>query len=310
MRFPNLFLAGAAKSGTSSLHAMLNQHRDIFMSQPKEPHFFARKSESAKQVEDYQQLFREGEGLPYCGESSTGYFVFPDVPERIRECAPEPRFLFLLRNPVDRTWSHYTWLRGLGLEARSFRSAVLADMDETPDPANAWRGTYRYYVAHSSYGRQVARYVSTFGRDRIHILTAESLHHDPQRALDGCIRFLGLSEQQQEAAGGPVMMNASMSSMLPGLFNRYGSLRYSPRVANRIKGLPSAAKFVVRCSDSAVQRTLAPKPMSPSRRPVAALRATDRQWLAELFSDSVAQVRDLAGEPFHEWDLDFPTAAG
>ena len=75
-RLPNLFIPGAGKSGTSSLHKYLNQHPDIYMSKNKEPHFFCHDDFNSK-WEAYLQFYQEGIDKRYRGESSTGYMVFP-----------------------------------------------------------------------------------------------------------------------------------------------------------------------------------------------------------------------------------------
>ena len=138
MTLPNLFVPGAAKSGTSSLHEYLNQHPDIFMSNMKEPHFWTSPQKYGN-FEWYSSLFEESSTKKYRGESSTGYMVFDHFLDRVTKYVEAPRFIFLLRNPIDRTYSHYRWLKGLGSEKLSFRSALEKDKDTLPSHANALR---------------------------------------------------------------------------------------------------------------------------------------------------------------------------
>ena len=85
-RFPNLFIVGAARSGTTSLHNYLAQHPQIFMSAVKEPHFFADIEPAArmahlirpiKEEGAYLHLFRDGANHPVVGESSPSYLWDP-----------------------------------------------------------------------------------------------------------------------------------------------------------------------------------------------------------------------------------------
>ena len=75
-RKPNLFVVGAMKSATTSLHELLSQHPDIYMSRPKEPMFFMHENPTTSQRQEYSALFR-GIDAPYVGESSTTYAMRP-----------------------------------------------------------------------------------------------------------------------------------------------------------------------------------------------------------------------------------------
>ena len=146
MSLPNLIIPGAAKSGTSTLHAALAEHPQVFMSQKKEPHFFAR-SPSESGLASYLSLF-EGTGeYPVRGESSTSYMVVPEAPRQIRKVLKDPKIIFIVRNPVAWAFSHYRWLCSLGLEYRPFRKAFNADRDEVPSIWNSVlnSGNFRYY---------------------------------------------------------------------------------------------------------------------------------------------------------------------
>ena len=93
---PNLFIPGAGKSGSSSLHNYLKLHPDIYMSELKEPHFFSHDENyfSKTQTEKYYELFKNGKKYKYRGESSTGYMVFPHVIDRIKMDKKKPKFIF------------------------------------------------------------------------------------------------------------------------------------------------------------------------------------------------------------------------
>lgn len=108
---PNLFIPGAAKSGSSSLHEYLKFHPDIFMSDIKEPHYFSHKENYYNRKSEYYGLFENTRSYKYRGESSTGYMVFPGVIDRIKNDIGDAKFIFVLRNPIDRCFSHYHWVR-------------------------------------------------------------------------------------------------------------------------------------------------------------------------------------------------------
>ena len=111
---PNLFVIGAMKSGTTSLHNYLNDHPDIFMSQRKEPNYFVDLSRSfrssrgtpVRNETDYLTLFESAEECSVIGESSTSYAKMPgyycDL-KKIAKSVPNPIFIYIMRDPIERT---------------------------------------------------------------------------------------------------------------------------------------------------------------------------------------------------------------
>ncbi len=194
-RLPNLIIPGAGKSGTSSLHLYLAEHPDIYMSPLKEPHFFSREDIYGKGAEWYASLFSSSQGEKILGESSTSYFHFPHVVERIAATLSEVKFIVLLRNPIDRAESHFRWMWSLGLESRSFRDAISADKNDAPDIERREQGTKtKFYFAESSYGTYLSPFFETFGASSIHVMSAEALISRPRDELECCFRFLEVSD--------------------------------------------------------------------------------------------------------------------
>src|ERR1700712_5403611 len=119
---PNLFIIGAAKSGTTSLHYYLSQHPDIFMSTVKEPHFFANVKEKDKRIYEqpkkgeihhtriitdldvYLSIFESDHPVIYRGEASPSYFFDSDAAKKVFDFNPEARIIILLREPVSRAF--------------------------------------------------------------------------------------------------------------------------------------------------------------------------------------------------------------
>lgn len=308
MLLPNLFIPGAAKSGTSSLHDYLDQHPDIYMSRVKEPHFFSRDQDSQQDqpanLSDYAKLFSDGAGCKLRGESSTGYMVFPHVVERISKMIKSPRFIFILRNPIDRAYSHYWWLRGKGFEDRDFRDAVLADMDERPNPDNRVPGFggYRYYFAFSQYGTYMRQFVDTFGLASICIITTEELSTEPLTTINRVLQFLELNPLDE------IVFSKSNETVVyhqPQLYHFLYTLGSQPLFSRLLHRLVSEStlRLLLKCRKSlvdALQKRLRSEVGYPFMQP------DDRQWLRELYSDEVCLLRKITGLQFREWQADFP----
>jgi hypothetical protein len=184
--WPNLFLVGVLKGGTSTLWAYLDQHPDIFMSRVKEPHFFTAADPSrtppVKDQRAYLNLFA-GAHEPIRGEASASYFTDLASPTAIRRANPDARILVILRDPVERAYSHYLDMVGFGEESRSFTEAVEAELaGERPDRTEP-------YVNRGFYAEPLGRYLQTFG-DNVHVLFLETMASDPESELRGVFEFL------------------------------------------------------------------------------------------------------------------------
>jgi hypothetical protein len=173
------------KSGTSYLSALLGAHPAIFMSSPKEPCYFVEQKVLRRvwpgqwqqgywrSVDGYMSLFADAGGAAVIAEASTFYSqepLFWGVAERILSFNPSARFVYIMRDPIERTISHY-WhrVRWWG-ERREMLSAIRSDPH------------YRH-VSH--YARQLKAFLRYVERERMYILTHEALLADPAGQLSG-----------------------------------------------------------------------------------------------------------------------------
>ena len=190
-RWPNLFIVGVAKGGTTSLWRYLDRHPDIYMSPVKEPNFFLAPGAPVKvpTEAEYLRLFAGVRSEHWLGESSPRYFTDPRVPERIRSTVPEARILVTLRDPVERAWSHYWHNVKFGVEGRPFAEAVE---EQLADPSvGASDKPWNTYVSWGMYAPPLRRFLDMFG-DGVHVLVFEELKENPQREVASTLGFLGL----------------------------------------------------------------------------------------------------------------------
>ena len=190
---PNLFIPGAAKSGTTTLHELLNLHPDISMSRLKEPVFWNNKKfEKYEQVDwiNYKKLFNGNAKI--FGESTTSYMYYNSFIENIKQnYNKSPKFIFILRNPIDRYISHFWWMKGLGLEKNNIKDVInkgsQADFIE-----------YDYYPKHyfqfGLYSKWIQRFIDNFGIENIKVITLEKLISNRLETTNSCFDFLGLKK--------------------------------------------------------------------------------------------------------------------
>ena len=189
---PNLFLIGAMKSGTTTLHELLAQHPEISMSEPKEPCYFVDPGQLKavwpemwrmgfwKDESSYLTLFKNKPQARYFGESSTDYSKRPKidgVAEKIAAFNPEARFIYIMRDPVERTLSHYWHMVEHRGERRTPLQAILHDP---------------HYTEVSHYSYQLQPYLEHFGRERVCALTFEELKCDPLAVVRAVYDWLGV----------------------------------------------------------------------------------------------------------------------
>jgi hypothetical protein len=177
---PNFLLIGAMKCGTTSLADQLTVHPDIFVSDPKEPHFFAWNQHWERGIEWYESLFRDAEAAKAVGEASTTYTmhpVAPDVPPRIAQTLADVRFLYIVRHPIDRLVSHYMHRWYEGNTSNSLEAAIESDTQ---------------LLAYSRYHYQIQQYLPHFPPDRFLVLVFEEFTADPVAVHQQVYRFLGV----------------------------------------------------------------------------------------------------------------------
>ena len=180
---PTFMIIGAPKAGTTSLHHYLAAHPRIAMTRTKEPMVFAR-GDWAERIERYPRMFRDRPGAPVRGESSTAYACYPwqpDTPDRVHALIPGCRFVYLVRDPIERMLSHYAqnvWDR---LPVRPF-DALMDDL-EAPDNIPVWS---------SRYALQLERWTERFGAGAVLVLEDRELREARAATLRRVLEFLGL----------------------------------------------------------------------------------------------------------------------
>ena len=190
-----IFIVGAPKAGTTSLHYYLNEHPEILMSALKEPDFFSHKEileqdlyyENSKinTIEKYHNLFKEGKELKIFGDSSVSYLFYPEVSKRIKEYNSDSKIIIMLRNPIDRAFSHYLMDYRLGLINQSFENVLVEGKTGTKQEL-----FYQQFVTLGLYYEQVRRYLETFGKENVHIIFYDDFKNDLQNQVQKVYDFL------------------------------------------------------------------------------------------------------------------------
>lgn len=200
---PEFLVLGTQKGGTTSLHEYLCRHPRVSPSTSKEVHYFDLAYDRGEGW--YRAHFhpRRNPG-EITGESSPYYLFHPRVPERVAADIPGVKPIVILRDPVDRAFSHHNHEVALGFEQLSFEDALAAEPARLGGEEERLLADPRYrsfahrhyaYLERSRYADQLERWFRHFDRDRFLILGSEELFAEPAGTVEAAQRFLGLTPE-------------------------------------------------------------------------------------------------------------------
>jgi hypothetical protein len=188
----NFLVAGTQKGGTTALNLDLAEDPAFTMCRVKEAHFFddERVDWRAPNYAAYEALFPPRPASP-CGEATPIYLYWRPALERIAAYNPAMRFILLLRDPVERAWSHWRMEVARGAERQPFAWCIR---DGRARVAEAPGGQHRIfsYVERGFYAGQLERLFSLFPKEQVLVLRSDALKTDPGGTLNCARHFLGL----------------------------------------------------------------------------------------------------------------------
>jgi hypothetical protein len=209
---PDYLIVGGQRCGTTSLHHYLVQHPAVLPARfTKGVHWFD--VEFDKPESWYRANFPtaarrraavERLGHPVVtGEASPYYLCHPEVPARVAGVKPDMKIIALLRDPIERAWSHYHHERVRGFENLEFEAALDAEAGRlagagvvlaTPDGRH-FSHQHHSYVARGRYAEQLKRWDRHIPADQTLVLLSTDLQDDTEATMARVHRFLGLPEE-------------------------------------------------------------------------------------------------------------------
>jgi hypothetical protein len=190
-KWPNFFIVGAPRCGTTSLYSYLKEVPGVYMPRVKEPFYFSpnlvqgwhHPERMVTDKEQYLGLFKNAKGYIAVGEASPSYLWDPDSPKLIHEAVPHARIIILLRDPIDRAYSHYllhmkTWAPA--------RRSSFADHLTRGDISQLDLQFGMYY-------EQVKRYLEIFGTEQVKVIIFEEFIQHLEQTVNEVLSFLGIN---------------------------------------------------------------------------------------------------------------------
>ncbi|MBX7496412.1 sulfotransferase domain-containing protein [Qipengyuania sp. 6B39] len=309
MPFPDVFIIGAAKAGTSSLVDMLRLNGEVFVPHEKEPHHFTLRGGDPWTIRDGSLVMPLAATLPYGAErdyltlyakaregqrridASTQYLVDPSAARAIRHANPHARIIACLRDPVSRAYSAYVHARSRGEEPCESFSAALDECE-----AGLRRNAFAInYVEESRYAKHLDVYRQLFG-ENVLILLFEDLIQKPQSLLDQVTDFLEI--------GRTMMIESDAAHKNP-------SIEISSPVARGFRQIAKRARrrFPALMNSRAIRAPYEALLAQIGKRP-ASLSAPDARRTYRLLASDIDAIEAMLDRELPAWHAYAEDAAG
>ncbi len=210
IKIPNLFIVGAPKCGTTSLHYWLSQHPEIFMSKPKEPRFFCtdqiKEADNFhnkkidyfqyRQWEKYLNLFKNVGDEKIVGESTPRYLYSHEAPKKIYNFNQNAKIIILLREPFEFLRSYHSQILKNQENIKSFKRAMQIEAkrknNQKKIPKSAVAPSFLYYQDLINFHRYIENYKNIFPNNQIKIILLDDLKNDPIDTYKNILKFLNI----------------------------------------------------------------------------------------------------------------------
>jgi hypothetical protein len=281
-KMPNFLIVGAAKSGTSSLHGLLSQHPQVFMSKKKEINFFGSDTNFQKGWDWYKSFFEGSKSALAIGEATPAYSSRtenPKVVKRIAEAMPDIKMIYIVRHPLRRIESYwrYTVIKAHNL---SINQLVR---DESLKP---------WHLDRSRYWFQISAYREYFKDDQILVLFFEDFKSDPMRTLKQCFDFIGV-DPTIEINNPNKIYNKTKSSIeeVKSIFQKFRRLPFY----NFIRDMFPAA-----WRETMMKKTRLKKEI---KVPIPEWETDTLKWVIDQLAEGTKKFLEFYGKPADFWSL-------
>lgn len=279
MPLPDFVGIGAEKSGTTWLCRMLQAHPEIYVPGIKEVRFFDRHFHRG--ADWYSEWFARAGKSVVAGEISPQYMHSPECCHRIWSTAPNTKLLVMLRDPVERAFSHYLMdIRGWmaeGVSVPSFEEALSADPK---------------YLARGRYFAQLEPYFDRFGTENIHVESLRAVQTDPAGVCSRVYRFLCVDANYQPSNVDEVVNSAAIYRS-PALFRLLQLCVHTAEkfgMSKVVRALKNGGfrDFVMQVLEAPTQENK--------------LSSLTKRELGKYFVDEIEPLKRLVGNDVVYWD--------
>ena len=298
LKYPNVFVLGVPRAGTTSIHYAFSSRADMSVSSTKEPGYlhycngeiknFSGPGDNVATIRkvqdytDYVSLFDWDS--KFVVDVTPSYFSDREALSNIAEKCPSPKVIVILRDPVGRAFSHYSKFKLLGRETLPFLDALEKGAERV---AAGWNYNWDY-VQQSSYSSNLLFCRDKFGEENVHVVFYNDIVNDSATALSSMLEFLGA-----EADGDLQLHKTNLSGEYKSGFHKFcfdliDAYKYRLR-----KILPTALLKRVLPYFHKVKSNVTVKNES--------LSSADRKAAIEFFAEDISQLETIIGRDLSAW---------
>jgi len=285
----DFIIIGAMKAGSTTLVDYMSQNESVEMSKPKEPQFFSRQYE-AWSIERYESLWAEPKKT--CGEASTCYSRWPyykNVPQRIYSYNPGMKLIYILRNPIDRAYSHYRHnVLTDGISYSSFDDALLKS-DEI--------------VMSSMYMLQIDQFLVFFPRKQILLIDFDEMVKSNLSTINKIEAFLGLELTKENQLKTMSSNQAGIAITHRGFRKRLDNIRNLPVIKFLVDNLfqPNVRACIRFKVDSLIKSSISEKMAKARVNKVDKLNDKQKKYLSDRLRSDIEALEQFWKRDLSHW---------
>jgi len=281
-KWPNFFVVGAPKAGTSSLYTYLKKTEGVYMSPVAEPHYFSPVTadlvhfEKIREKNDYLILFKDAKDEKAIGECSPLYLQDPKTPELIQKTIPHAKIIISLRDPLERAFSHYLMLWRIGNFIEPFNVA-LRKFAESKEKESQFLHSI---IEPGFYYESIKRYLDIFGQNQVKIIIFEEFVKNTRKTILEILNFLNVCSKPPEN--------------IDEIYNPY--LEPRGRLADSIIRNKIVRKFAKKTIKQSTSWNIIKNFLSTKKeKPKLSLYEKEKLW--EIYEDDVIKLKKLLKRP-------------
>lgn len=285
---PTFYICGAPRSGTTSLHRYLCSHPEVVMTTPKETFFFQRHDDLHEIEKAFStEYLKHYDGEQAVGEGTTQTMYRKDALAKVGNLSNRPKMICLLRNPIERAWSHYLY-RVQHRQRKASKSFSHVIRNESKDDNKALSVGI---VELGRYSKYVKRISSLFGKENTHVIIHADLFSQPEERLRTVFDFIRADPSKHFDVTG--VHNASKYPAPPRLYRflyskwEFVKSQLNAPTLNVLKTLVSHVRHLLSY-------------FAPSKKPE--MKPADREYLREVYEEPTRELEEWIGQDLSHWE--------
>lgn len=239
---PSFFIVGSPKCGTTALAKYLSEHDDIFISSPKEPHYFATNFDESmrtvKTEEHYLSLFKSAKKSQTCGEASIWYLYSEDALSNIAKFEPDAKIIVMIRNPSDMIYSlHSQKIYSLDEDVLNFEEAWNLSWEREKGnfiPLRCREPKTLYYHKIANYKEQIDYLYKFFPKNNVKIIDFQEFQESNLGIYKDVLAFLNIKYDGKKEFKKINERKVHKSNITANLIN-FKRPKYLKSIINKIK---------------------------------------------------------------------------